>query len=137
MSEGWGRVLIGTRLEKMVSARFLQVWERIMQEGLRQGDAAYSVRGMVAHRASNQLVRVLLESGLDSLLFLDSDAVVDHDIIRQFAEYEPGFEYDVLQAFYPRRGWPPQPIWMRERVGGRVGARLASLPRRPAIGCPG
>ena len=120
MGKGWGKVLIGTRLEKQVSARFLQVWERIMQEGLRPGDASYSVRGMVAHKASNKLVRTLLESDCDSLLFLDSDAVVDHDIIRQFAEYEPGYEYDILQAFYPRRGWPPQPIWMKHTALGQI-----------------
>lgn len=117
---GWGKVLIGTRLEKQVSARFLQVWESIVTRGLRQGDACFSVRGLVAHKASNRLVQVLLASECDSLLFLDSDAVVEHDIIRQFAEYEPGYEYDILQAFYCRRGWPPAPIWMRKTPLGQT-----------------
>ena len=116
---GWGKVLIGTRLEKNVSSRFVQVWEKILQTGLRPGDASYSVRGMTAHRAANKLVEVLLtQTDCDSLLFIDSDAVVPPDIITQLCDYEPGFVYDALQAWYPRRGWPPRPIWMKQTALG-------------------
>lgn len=121
MAEGWGKILIGTRLEKVVQAQFFQIWEEVATRGLAVGDAKISVRGYVAHRAANRLVEEFLKTECDSLLFLDSDAVVPYDIIRRFREYEPGFEYDALQAFYTRRGWPPTPIWMkRDRLGNMM-----------------
>ena len=117
---GWGRIIVGTRLEKAVSSRFFQVWTDIITRGLSQGDGVLSVRGKVAHKAANDLIRMFLSTEADSLLFLDSDADVEHDIIAQFRNYEPGFDYDILQAFYPRRGWPPSAIWFQKDELGNL-----------------
>lgn len=114
----WGRVMVGTRLEKQVTARFVENWSHLLMTGLRPGDGATVVRGMVAHKAANELVRHLLASDADSILFLDSDAQFTPDIVRQMCAYEPGQQYDVLQAWYPRRGWPPRAIWMRRNALG-------------------
>ena len=120
MARGWGKILVGTRLEKQVSSRFFQVWTQLITRGIAPGDGVLSVRGKVAHKAANELVRMFLRTGCDSLLFVDSDAVVEPDIVDQFRRYEPGFEYDALQAFYCRRGWPPSAIWMRENALGQM-----------------
>lgn len=117
----WGKILVSTRLEKTVSAHFFQVWETLLQRGLRPGDGALSVRGHVAHKAQNQIVRkFLLETDCDTLLTLDSDADVPADFVEQFRSYEPGWEYDILQAFYVRRGWPPRAIWMKRNALGAM-----------------
>ena len=116
----WGKVFVGTRLEKMVLSRFLQVWTDLLLHGLRPGDAAFSVRGKVAHRASNELVCHFLKSDCDTLFMLDSDADVDEDFLNRFRDYEPGWDYDVLQAFYTRRGWPPRAIWIQENALGQT-----------------
>lgn len=116
----WGKIFIATRLEKMVSSRFLQVWSELITKGIRAGDNVASVRGMVAHRASNEAVRMLLKSDCDTLFLLDSDADVETDFLERFREYAPGFDYDILQAFYTRRGWPPRPIWIQENALGQT-----------------
>lgn len=114
MAKGWGKILLGTRLEKAVESRFFVVWSNLIAGGLRPGDAFNIIEGMTAHRASNALARELLASKCDTLLMLDSDADVGPQFISQFRDYEPGWQYDVLQAFYTRRGWPPEPIWMTD-----------------------
>jgi 2-polyprenyl-3-methyl-5-hydroxy-6-metoxy-1,4-benzoquinol methylase len=116
----WGRILVSTRLEKQVSAKFFQVWEKILQHGLRAGDGALSMRGMVAHKAQNELVRRFLASGLDTLLTLDSDADVEPDFLERFRTHGPGQEFDILQAFYCRRGWPMRAIWMKRNALGQL-----------------
>lgn len=120
MARDWGRVLVGTRLEKQVSSRFFQVWSNLILRGIAQGDGVLSVRGKVAHKAANDLVRQFLTTECDSLLFVDSDAVVDADIVEQFRRYEPGYTFDALQAFYCRRGWPPSAIWMKRNALGQM-----------------
>lgn len=116
----WGRILVSTRLEKQVTPRFFRAWSEILNGGLRQGDGSYSVAGLVAHKAQNDVVRHFLKSGCDTLLTLDSDADVAQDFVERFRTYEPGFAYDILQAFYPRRGWPPRAIWMRRNALGAM-----------------
>ena len=116
----WGRIMVGTRLEKNVSAKFFAVWMELITKGLRAGDMANAVRGHVAHRALNRLVRLFLESPCDTLMTLDSDADIPPDFVERFRTYEPGFVYDALQAFYVRRGWPPRAIWMRRDVLGQM-----------------
>jgi hypothetical protein len=113
MGKPWGKVIVGSRLEKQVSSRFMVVWSDIISRGLSTGDGFLLARGMPAHKSANHIIRQFLKSEADSLLFLDSDADVGYDIIDQFRRYEPGTEYDVLQAFYCRRGWPPKPIWLK------------------------
>jgi SAM-dependent methyltransferase len=109
----WGKILLGTRLEKTVSATFLQSWTNLVMKGLRPGDGVAIEAGKVAHRASNGLVRQLLKSECDTLLMLDSDANVSPDFVERFRSVEAGKDYDLLQAFYVRRGWPPEAIWFR------------------------
>lgn len=120
MAEGWGKVIVGTRLEKQVSSRFFITWTGLITKGLGPGDGVLTVRGKPAHKAANFLIQRFLLSKADSLLFMDSDCDCSEDIITQFRQYEPGWEYDMLQAFYTRRGWPPTPIWLRFDALGRM-----------------
>ena len=116
----WGTILVATRLEKQVSARFFQVWMELTKSGLRDGDGALSVRGKVAHKAQNDIVRHLLRGTWDTLLTLDSDADVKPEFLEAFRSYQPGWEYDIFQAFYTRRGWPPRAIWMKQNALGQM-----------------
>lgn len=124
----WGRILVATRLEKQVSARFFQTWSALILRGLRQGDGSYSVAGKVAHKALNDIVRRLLATACDTLLTLDSDADVAPDFVERFRSYEPGLAYDVLQAFYPRRGWPPRAIWLKRNSAGQMMEHIITDP---------
>jgi SAM-dependent methyltransferase len=116
----WGKIFLGTRLEKSVESRFVQCWSYLVTKGLRPGDTFGVVRGMVAHNALNELVRQFLKSDCDTLLTLDSDADVDPDFVEQFRSLEDGWEYDAFQAFYIRRGWPPAPIWLKRNALGNM-----------------
>jgi 2-polyprenyl-3-methyl-5-hydroxy-6-metoxy-1,4-benzoquinol methylase len=114
MPNDWGKILLGTRLEKTVDENFVVVWSALITQGLRMETDAYSiVRGHMLHKGLNQLVRELLKSPCDSLCTLDSDADVTPDFIERFRTLEAGWEYDALQAFYIRRGWPPEAIWFK------------------------
>jgi hypothetical protein len=101
-------------LEKMVDNRFFVVWSELISKGLRQGDGYLIAADLPAHKASNELARRFLQTPCDTLFMLDSDADIGPAFLHEFRDFAPGWEYDVLQAFYVRRGWPPQPIWMRE-----------------------
>lgn len=116
----WGRILVSTRLEKQITPRFFQAWSQLIARGLRQGDGFYSVSGMVAHKAQNDVVRHFLQTECDTLLTLDSDADVAPTFLDEFRDYQAGFAYDILQAFYPRRGWPPRAIWMKRNALGEM-----------------
>jgi hypothetical protein len=112
--ENWGRICVGTRLEKSVDSRFVKCWTNLVMKGLRKGDGVLVVDDKVAHAASNELVRSFLRTGCDTLFMLDSDADIGPNFLNEFRDYEPGWEYDLLQAFYCRRGWPPDAIWFKE-----------------------
>lgn len=116
----WGRILVATRLEKQVSPRFFRAWSDLITRGLRPGDGSHAVSGLVAHKAQNAVVRHFLAGEWDTLLTLDSDADVAQDFVERFRTYKPGFAYDILQAFYPRRGWPPRAIWMKRNANGEM-----------------
>lgn len=114
----WGHVCVGTRLEKNVEAGFVHAWTNLLLRGLRKGDAVLIESGKVAHWASNELVRRFLKTECDTLMFLDSDADdLGPEFLSHFRDYEGGWEFDALQAFYTRRGWPPEPIWFKEQNG--------------------
>lgn len=110
---GWGRIALGTRLEKMVENRFFVAWSELITRGLRKGDGFLIASDLPAHKASNELVRRFLRTDCDSLLMLDSDADVGPGFVSELRDLEAGFEFDVLQAFYVRRGWPPEAIWFQ------------------------
>jgi len=110
---GWGKICLGVRLEKQTDSHFvLRLVETI--QNLRPGDAYLLERGKPAHLSANNIIRrFLTETDCDTLWFLDSDADIGPGFLETFREYEPGWEFDALQAFYTRRGWPPRPIWFR------------------------
>lgn len=109
---GWGSVYIGTRLEKTVLAEFVQDFTQLVTRGVRKGDAYGIVAGKPAQWAANQVVRDFLKSGKDSVLFVDSDAHIDADALNVLRDHEQGWQYDILSAFYTRRGWPPLAMWL-------------------------
>ena len=113
MASGWGRIAVGTRLEKQVDSRFVCVWSELITKGLRKGDGFLVASDLPAHRAANHLVRGFLKTPCDTLLMLDSDADVGPGFIEEFRNVEAGWDYDILQAFYTRRGWPPEAIWLQ------------------------
>lgn len=116
----WGRIMISTRLAKQVSSSFFNVWMELVTKGLRPGDSATTVKQMLAHHAQNALVRRFLASDCDTLLTLDSDADVAPAFLETFRAFEAGWEYDLLQAFYTRRGWPPEALWLKRDVLGKL-----------------
>lgn len=120
MPKDWGRIMLGVRLEKMVEAPFMRAWSNLLSSGLRSGDRWEMTEGLPAHSASNALVRQLLNSDCDSLLMVDSDGDFEKDFIHRMRDHEPGFAFDVLQAFYIRRGWPPQAIWFKRDEAGTL-----------------
>lgn len=126
----WGRILVSTRLEKQVTPKFFQSWSNLIKTGLRQGDGFYSVAGLVAHKAQNDVVRHFLKTDCDTLLTLDSDADVEPTFLEQFRNYEAGYAYDILQAFYPRRGWPPRAIWLKRNANGQMMEHIITDPDR-------
>lgn len=114
----WGTICAGTRLEKLVASDFLITWSRLIKKGMRKGDAFCFEHGKMAHAAGNSLVRQFLASPCDTLFILDSDADIDQDFLNRFRDFEMGWQYDALQAFHVRRGWPPEPIWFTEDEQG-------------------
>ena len=120
MPKGWGRIAIGTRLEKMVDSQFVKVWSRLISNGLRKGDGYIMKSDMPAHKAANELVRTFLKMNCDTLFMLDSDADVGQNFLNEFRDLEAGWGYDALQAFYTRRGWPPEAIWFKRASAGQL-----------------
>lgn len=110
---------MGTRLEKVVESKFFRVWSELISKGLRKGDGYLIVSDLVSQWASNELVRRFLKTDCDTLFMLDSDADVGADFLHTFRDFAPGWQYDVLQAFYCRRGWPPEAIWFQRRDDGQ------------------
>jgi SAM-dependent methyltransferase len=51
-------------------------------------------------------------------LLIDSDADFGPEILEEFRTLTDGWEYDIFQAFYTRRGWPPEAIWFKEDALG-------------------
>jgi len=108
----WGRVLVATRYQPQCSAHFTASLVRLVESGLRAGDQRASVFSKTMHKAANLLVRDLLKSDCDSILFVDSDAVFDAQALEALRSDPRGFEYDMLQAFTVKRGWPPEPMYL-------------------------
>jgi hypothetical protein len=118
MAKDWGRICAGTRLEKQVDSAFVEMWSLFISKGLRKGDGYLIARDQPAQISANKLVRNFLKTNADTLFMLDSDADIGPNFLNEFRDYEPGWNYDVLQAWYPRRGWPPEAIWFRKSLLG-------------------
>jgi SAM-dependent methyltransferase len=81
---------------------------------LRQGDRRDITYSKTMHKAANTLVRVFLKTECDSICFIDSDAVFGTDALEELRTDPEGWDYDVLQAFTVKRGWPPEPMYLTE-----------------------
>jgi hypothetical protein len=90
----------------------------MLATGIRRGDSYSICSGRPAHWAANELVERFLQSECDSILWIDSDAKIDGDTLARLRDLEEGWGYDILQAFYVRRGWPPEAIWMQRLPDG-------------------
>lgn len=113
MSKSWGSICVITRLEKMVENQFVKVWTDLILRGLRPTDSVVIIKDRVAHMAANDAVRAFLKTGCDSAFFLDSDADVGPSYLEELRSLRDGWEFDVFQGFYVRRGWPPEAIWFK------------------------
>lgn len=82
---------------------------------LRSGDQRDYVYSKTMHKAANILVRRALKSNCDSICFIDSDAVFGSDALEELRSDRDGWDYDVLQAFTVKRGWPPEPMFLVEQ----------------------
>ena len=117
--KSWGSIVVSTRLEKQVEAQFVSAWSHLIAKGLRPGDDFIVSRDRLAHKSANEIFRrFLFDSDKDSLLMIDSDAYFGPEILEEFRTLKDGWEYDVFQAFYTRRGWPPEAIWFTENAFG-------------------
>lgn len=116
--QGWGKVFIASRREKQVMAEFTEHFDLMLATGIRRGDSYSICSGRPAHWAANELVERFLQSECDSILWIDSDAKIDGDTLARLRDLEEGWEYDILSAFYCRRGWPPEAIWMQRMADG-------------------
>ena len=112
---GWGKICLVTRLEKQVESDFVTAWSHLITRGLRhdKGDGFMIVKDRIAHVAANEAVRGFLKTNCDTIAYLDSDADVGFDYLEQLRELPNGHGFDALQAFYTRRGWPPEAIWFK------------------------
>jgi len=85
---------------------------------IRDTDAFLVVKDRVAHQAVNDAVRVFLKSDLDTLCLIDSDWSGGSGYIEDLRSLEDGWDYDIFQGFYTRRGWPPEAIWFKTTTLG-------------------
>ena len=109
----WGKICVITRLEKMVENQFVTMWSHFITKGFRPGDNFIIAKDRPAHMAANDAVRTFLKSDCDSVFFLDSDADIGVSFLEEFRSLEDEYQYDILQGFYTRRGWPPEAIWFK------------------------
>lgn len=104
---------------------YWEFWVDILHlnsQGMREGDAIWDVANLPTHRARNELVRAFLrmcnlmrEDGrepFDALCFIDSDMRFDKDTLERLRSNPGNDEYDVVQAWYCMKYWPPNPIMM-------------------------
>lgn len=115
---GWGKVFIASRREKHTMSEFTEHFDLMLATGIRRGDSYSICSGRPAHWSANELVERFLQSACDSILFVDSDAQIDGSTLSQLRDLEEGWGYDILSAFYVRRGWPPEAIWMQRMPDG-------------------
>ena len=112
MVNNWGKVFIATRYQSYLPAVTCEALIGLVQFGMREGDQRDAVFLKTMHKAANMLARKFLESNCDSLCFIDSDAVFGTNALEELRSDPEGWEYDVLQAFTVKRGWPPEPMFL-------------------------
>lgn len=125
MPKGWGSIVWAVRCEKVVDSQFFEEWSHLLwamaTEFGKPGDGFLIGRDRPAHKNANDIVRkFLFGTENDSLLLIDSDASFGPAIIEEMRNFKPGWEFDALQAFYTRRGWPPEAIWFTRNALGEL-----------------
>jgi len=114
MAADWGKVFIGLRYQPYLPAYTCESLIGLVQFGMRPGDRRSFVYSKTMHKAANTLAREFLESDCDALCFIDSDAVFGTNALEELRSDPEGREFDVLQAFTVKRGWPPEPMFLTE-----------------------
>ena len=119
----FGRICIAIPHERWVYGEFQADLIALNSEGMRVGDMIMYVNNMVTHRARNELVRTFLRlckqmeadgvEPYDSLCFIDSDMRFTKDALERLRSNTGNDRYDIIQAFYTTKGWPPYPVMMQ------------------------
>lgn len=114
MSKDWGKIMLARRYEPFSPSDASECYASLVQWGLRPGDVREAEYNKTMHWASNSLARKLLKSDCDSICFIDSDAVFGSQALEELRSDPEGWDYDVLQAFTTKRGYPPEPMYFIE-----------------------
>ena len=109
---GWGKVFVAVRYQPECSSRFAECFAGLCEFGLRVSDRRDYEYSKTMHKAANALARKFLESGCDSICFIDADALFGTDALEELRTDPEGWGFDVLQAFTVKRGWPPEPMFL-------------------------
>lgn len=108
----WGKIFVVTRYQPQLPARTCESFIELFCKGLRPGDQRDYVHSKTMHKAANMLARKFLQSACDSICFIDSDAEFGWQALNELRDDVEGQDYDVLQAFATKRGWPPEPMYL-------------------------
>lgn len=112
--KGWGKVAVGVRTYKGPEPEFFSAWTKLIGNGLRAGDRVFEpVIGLPGHVAANHLVRALLATNADSLLFVDDDMVFAPDALEKLRSNPKNFDADVVFGFCTHRTLPPHAVVMQ------------------------
>lgn len=114
MKQDWGKVFVARRYEPMAPSEAGENYADFVAKGMRPGDLRDREFNKTMHWAANSLARKFLKSDCDSILFIDSDAVFEKRTLELMRTDPEGMEYDVLQAFTVKRGYPPEPMYFVE-----------------------
>jgi len=120
----FGKICIAIPYERFVYGEFTDDILALASSGLREGDAGLRLRGLPTHRARNVLVRAFLrtckqmeEEGKEpfgALCFIDSDQRFEPDTLERLRSNVGNDGYDIVQAWYCTKYWPPLAIMMRK-----------------------
>jgi len=110
--------MVAPRLPELHSADFTVNLSRfLVQGGMRNGDGFAPCKGKTPQYAANQIAARLLGSKFDSVLFIDSDAQWDVDILEKMRDLKEGQQFDMFGLFVTGRRWPVGPVWMKLKDG--------------------
>lgn len=120
----WGKIAVGVRVGSQPDAHFFASWTRLLCNGLRTGDVVLPPSIHLPHsNAANRLVEGFLQTGCDSLLFVDDDMVFDAGTLERLRADDRGWGCDILSALYTTRRWPCNPIAFKwDEAAGKVAA---------------
>jgi hypothetical protein len=124
---GWGKVAIGVRVTHP-EPRFFQSWTRLVTRGLRPGDVVLTpVVDLPHHYAADAVALHFLRSDADSVLYVDDDMTFTTDALSRLRDFQPGHQFDVLQAVALSRNGPHFPVVLFKNA-----EQYEVMPRPPA-----